>query len=96
MARELPPIDISRNPELVRLTDEVKATNQPRPLQRDHRVVAMLVPVRAKLKRAARDEQADYDAFLASAGGWKDLIDAEQLKKDIREARGSDRPPVSL
>jgi hypothetical protein len=96
MARELQPIDISQNPDLIRLTDEVRAANQPRPLQRDHTTVALLVPVQAKRTRKTRDPQADFEAFLASAGGWRDLVDAEQLKKDIKEARGSDRPPVSL
>ena len=39
---------------------------------------------------------ADYDAFHSAAGGWKGLVDAEALKKEIMASRGSDRPPVNL
>lgn len=39
---------------------------------------------------------ADYEAFLASAGGWKD-VDTEKLKRDIAESRRlSTRTPVDL
>lgn len=36
------------------------------------------------------------DAFLAPAGSWEGLAGSEQLEKDIREARGSDREFRSL
>lgn len=36
------------------------------------------------------------DAALAAGGSWKDLVDAETLKKQIKEARGSNRSPASL
>ena len=37
------------------------------------------------------------DAFRKSRGGWKDLIDCEQLKKDIYESRSiQTRPEVKL
>ncbi len=48
-------------------------------------------------KRRRRRTEADRRAFLASAGGWKGLIDGEALKKAIRESRDlPPRPPVDL
>jgi hypothetical protein len=45
MAHELPSIDISDQPELVRLAEEVRATNRPRVLRRDGEDLALLVPL---------------------------------------------------
>jgi hypothetical protein len=94
MASEQQPIDISSMPDLLRLAEEVRATKQARMLQRDHEDLAMLVPV-AKLPAlrlpARKNPKTAREAIEASAGGWKGLIDAEQLKKDLQEARSSDR-----
>lgn len=48
--------------------------------------------------RLSPDEAAmtDYQAFMASAGGWKGLVDADELKRRIREERRTNRPPVTL
>ena len=41
--------------------------------------------------------EADYEAFKSAAGGWKDLVDTEKLKRDISESRKiSTRPPIEL
>jgi len=89
-------IDISQSPELLRVAEEVRDTNRPRALTRNHTIVALVVPPRAQRKSVATSPESDYEAFLASAGGWKDLVDTEQLKKNIKDARGSDRPDVRL
>src|SRR5438093_1336621 len=50
---------------------------------------AVLKPLHTS-RKTARDRvpsEADYAAFLASAGGWKGLVDTEQLKEDIYESR---------
>ena len=40
---------------------------------------------------------ADHEAFLATAGACRDLVDTEQLKADIAASRRhSSRPPVEL
>lgn len=99
MTSELKPLDISAIPELARLVEEVRATNTPRVLRRDSEDVAILAPIVPAAKRRARRPKtpADYEAFLASAGGWKDLVDTEQLKADIAASRRlSIRPPVAL
>ena len=41
MATRLTPIDISNMPDLVRIVEEVKTTNQPRILQQDNELVGV-------------------------------------------------------
>ncbi len=92
------PIDISTIPDLARIVKEVEATKKPRKLMRDNMTVAVISPAKgaAAIKKRGKT-RADYDAFLSAAGGWKDLVDTEQLKKDIYESRKiSTRPPVEL
>jgi hypothetical protein len=37
------------------------------------------------------------EAFLSTAGGWKDLVDTDRLIEDIYESRNiSSRPPIQL
>lgn len=98
MGREVRPIDISNVPELRALVAEVRASNAPRVLRADSEDVAILMPMRAlRRPRPGRAKtQADTDAFLASAGGWANLVDTEQLKENIAASRRSSRPPVEL
>lgn len=100
MARELArPIDISTlSPaDLLRVVEEVRTTKEPRVLERDSEPVAMLTPLPTR-RRGHRTSSPDavLAAVRATAGAWKGLVDGEQLKKAIKEARGSDRPDVTL
>lgn len=93
------PIDISNNPELMRLAEEVARTKKPRELMRDRETVAILMPAITKqVRRKTRVKtKADYEAFRSAAGGWKGLVDTEKLKKDIYESRKIvSRPPLEL
>src|SRR5437762_9259780 len=99
MPRELAqPIDISTLSltELLRVVEEVHATKEPRilVLQQDSEPVAMLtpMPVVKKHPRRTHSPEAVLEAVRATAGVWKDLVDGEQLKRDIKEARGDSRP----
>ena len=96
MAHEMKPYDISNTPELLRLAEEVRAARQPRVLKRNDEDVAVLMPMPRKPRRGGRDPKSALAALRASAGSWRGLIDAEQLKKEIKEARGSDRPDVQI
>ena len=59
--------------------------------------LAVLKPARARRGGRRKKTAADYKAFLESAGGWKDLVDTEKLKRDIYESRSiSSRPPITL
>jgi hypothetical protein len=98
MNAHVTPIDISNNPELMRLAEEVARTKKPRELMRDRETVAILMPATAKAKPKKKrvKTQADYEAFRAAAGSWKDMV-VEKFKADIYESRrlGS-RPPIKL
>jgi hypothetical protein len=97
MLRPLP-FDITNLPELVKIAEEVEATKIPRELKRKNKTVAVLVPAKGtKPVRKPREKtKADYEAFKAAAGSWKD-VDVEKFKADIYASRRlSTRPPVKL
>jgi hypothetical protein len=99
VAKELEPIDISGLPELIRIAEEVCETGAPRLLTRDGDSLAVLVPASTRPSRRAKRarSRADHEAFLSSAGGWRGLVDTDQLKHDIDESRRiSSRPPVRV
>lgn len=57
---------------------------------------AILKPVGTRKVKRRKKTEADYAAFRASFGGWKD-VDTKQLKRDIDEARNRDiRPQLDL
>lgn len=96
--RALRPINVSDVPELLRIAEEVRNSNEPRLLRRDDEDLAILVPVaRLRRRRAPRlGSKANYEAFRSAAGGWKD-VDTDKLIADIyADRRMSDRPPVEL
>lgn len=97
MARKLETIEISDIPELLRIVEEVRKNKTPRVLSRRKKPVAVLQPLIGKRKRAQSPKsRKDYEAFLASAGSWKE-VDTDKLIKDIYESRRiSSRPPVKL
>lgn len=86
-------------PDLVRLAEEVEATKKPRKLIRERQTVAILVPVGTSLslKKKRAKSKADYGAFRAAFGSWKD-VDTETLLKNIyaNRRRTNTRPPVKL
>ena len=99
MSSNLTSIDISHNPELVRLAEEVKATRTPRELKRDSKTVAILMPPEAKVtpRKIRAKTKADYEAFRSAAAGWKD-VDTDRLLNDIYadRRRTNARPPVKV
>lgn len=99
MAKEMRPIDISSVPDLVRIAEEVRTTGRPRILRRNGEDMAMVIPIAHGRKRRAKRTrtEADYEAFLSAAGGWKGLVDADKLLADIYESRElSTKPPIEL
>lgn len=53
-------------------------------------------PKRASSRRLHVPSRADIEASLAAAGSWKGLVDAEQLERDLDEARGSDSAQLNI
>lgn len=88
-------LDVANAPELLRLAEEVRASNRPRVLSRDREPIAVVMPIR-QVRRSKRHTAEDLAATLASAGAWKGLVDAEELKRQIKEARSDHRPPIEL
>ena len=84
MADELPSMDISGVPDLVRLTEEARRANEPRLLRRGSETLAIIVPAGRLVKRRRRRVRtaADLVAFEASFGSWKD-VDTEALNTSI-------------
>src|SRR5438093_12672380 len=98
MARGLAPLDVESVPELARIVEEGRAGGQPRVLRRGKQDVAVLTPLRLRTARRDRRDKSeeDYQAFLSSAGSWKDE-DIDALIRNIYESRRrSFRPPVDL
>ena len=99
MAKELTPIDVTDTPDLLRLAEEVRRSDQPRLLRRENEDLAVLTPVAPPAKRRARKvkayTEADDEAFLSAAGSWKDF-DLEKFLKDNEASRRLSRPPVEL
>ncbi|MBI3974453.1 MAG: hypothetical protein HY332_24505 [Chloroflexi bacterium] len=48
----------------------------------------------SKSRRAPTE--ADREAFLASFGSWKGLVDVDQLKRDPKASRQMSRPAPKL
>jgi hypothetical protein len=79
-------MDVSSAPELLRLAEEVRASNTPRVLSRADEPLAMVIPIRPR-RAPWRPSPDDIAATISSAGAWKGRVDAEELKRHIKEAR---------
>src|SRR5947209_3613477 len=97
MAEHTRRIDVSDEPALLRLAEEVQSSNEPRVLRRDGEDLAMVVPIppRGRSRPKARTA-ADYAAFRRAAGSWAD-VDTDRLIDDIYATRRrSNRPSIEL
>ena len=97
MASELQPIDIRTIPELDRLVEEVRTTGKPRRLRRDNTDVAILSPTRPRRRPKGKTiTPADRAAARSAFGAWKDIVDPEELKRQLNDLQVDDRPPLKL
>jgi hypothetical protein len=92
---QLTPIDITNIPDLVRIAEEVEATNKPRVLKRDNTPIAILTPLNRK--QSARAKQKAIKETLALAGAWGDR-DWNEVEAELDTIRHSSKPtpPFSL
>ncbi|MCC7104951.1 MAG: hypothetical protein IT307_07390 [Chloroflexi bacterium] len=111
MARDLKTLDVSDDPGLLHLAEEVATTREPRVLASKERELALLLPIPSPAARSAsRQERAGATrraptaqeivrsraGIAAAAGSWKDF-DTEAFKTYIRERRRtSGRAPIAL
>ena len=89
------PIDITNKPDLVRIAEEVEASNQPRLLKRDNTPIAMLTPVK-RIQSSKAKSKAVKEA-LALAGAWKDLP-SDRMEEELDRIRHQSKPtpPIEL
>ena len=89
MSGQLTPIDISNIPDLVRIAEEVEATNKPRVLKRDNTPIALLTPV--KKKQSSQAKRKAIQEVLALAGAWGDR-DWDEVEAELDRIRHSSKP----
>ncbi|MGH2534543.1 MAG: hypothetical protein ACRDJW_19940 [Thermomicrobiales bacterium] len=90
-------IDATKMPELRRVAEEARETNEPIVIQTNGEDIAVITPIDRQGQPHRRPPtQEQIDAVMAAAGSWKGLIDVDELKAQWRAARGSNRPPVEL
>ena len=87
MSRHLTPLDISNIPDLARIVEEVAATQQPRELKRDNKIVAVLSP-------AIAQNTEKWKTIRATFGSWSDL-DPDELIANIHRWRQEGSRPVT-
>lgn len=83
------PIDITNIPELLRIAEEVEATNKPRVLKRDNTPIAILTPV--KKKQPTHVKSKAVKEALALAGAWRDR-DWNEVEAELNRIRHSSKP----
>ena len=64
MARQLRIVDVSDQPDVLRMAEEVRATREPRLLRRDGEDLAMLTPVRRPRRPPSRARPLTRDDAL--------------------------------
>lgn len=94
MARAVEAVDVTDLPDLRRIAEEVRDTGRPCLLRIGDEGVALVVPIEEETNRRGRPTAEDEAASRASFGAWRGIVDGEQLKRDIAEARGSKRTGV--
>jgi hypothetical protein len=95
MTHVVTPIDMSNNPELLRLAEEVAATKTPRTLTRHNKTVAMLMPVGAAVQRSHPQKRTiwtHYDpkrvrAALKTSAGALQGVNRGELFSDLANQR---------
>ncbi len=82
----LTPIDISNNPVLLRLVEEIAAAKEPRELRRDNKPIALLTPIVENTEK--------WKKIKATFGSWHDL-DADELIANIHRWREEGSRPTT-
>ena len=76
--------------------DRVTTNRETIVVEKDNGSAAVLKPAPNRRRRSGTISEADWQAFLSSAGGWSD-VDTDKLVEDIYESRNlSPRPQVEL
>ena len=97
MANARTVIDVTNEPDLRRLAEDVRKTGEPRILRQDGEDVAVVVPLPRPQEIGNRRVKTPEDlaAFRAAAGSWRDF-DLDTFLRNNEESRRLRRPPVEL
>jgi hypothetical protein len=89
-------VEITDDLDLREVVEDVRRTQRPCILSRDHEPIATISPVR-KASRARVPSEADLAAARSAAGGWQGAVDVPRFKRENRRQKLiSRRPPVEL
>jgi hypothetical protein len=90
MARVLRSLDVSDQPELLRLAEEVSASGQPRVLRRDSEDLAIISPAKPRRATSRRGPLTKQDPLWQLVGSAADAgpTDASQKHEYLGEALG--------
>ena len=89
-------VDVSENPELRRLAEEVASSGNPVVLADGVRDLATVSPASGSNRAMIlKPSKADVLASQKAAGSWVD-VDVEEFMRYVYEGRQSSKPPVDL
>jgi hypothetical protein len=95
--RKVVVVDIDEKAELVHLVDEVRAAGGETVLRWNGEEVAVVRTLKhSRLRRQRQRTEADVEAFRASAGGWRGIVDEAFMEEVYRSRSVSSRPSVDL
>jgi type IV secretory pathway VirJ component len=87
-------VDATDVPDLRRIAEEIRDRQEPVMLRLDGQDVAIITPVPLGEPHAdgvlTRDQ---LEILMSAAGGWRDIVDTELLKEELRRAQGQDMRP---
>jgi len=97
MNSTLTPIDISKQPDILRLAEEVQVSRTPRILQRNRKNIAVVMPLATALPAQPENTWKHYDSkrvqkALKQSAGALEGINKEALLSDIAEQRIQEVP----
>lgn len=102
MAHEPRTIEIDDDPTLLHFFADVRESGEALIVIHEGKEVGVVMSpdqfAREGLRPAGREKtDADLQAFLNAAGGWKGLVDTDKLVEDVYESRRiSSRPSVEF
>lgn len=90
-------VDVEDSPELRYIVSGVRETQVPVIVREAGEDVAIVLPLSGGRRRIDhRPTQEQMEALRSAFGGWKGLVDPDELKAQIKAARGSNRPTYNL
>jgi hypothetical protein len=82
-------LDVSDRPDLRRIAEEIREKREPVVLRLDGQDVAIITPVPlSDSGNVGVLTKQQFETLMSVGGGWKDIVDVETLKEELRHSRG--------